>query len=177
MSIVTTAQRRFRYLGHTLQPQLPTATRLAVTTAPHGLVARLSGGGYSVPSASHPGVSPDARPGRVPVAEHRISDFPDKYTCNLVSHHYSQFCFRFDHHACGGNTGSSVIFRSRLQWISEVDFNRVSVHKRVANAKRLAIGLCNAQPVDYTSVICSLHKRTFAQGRFMRQRGVPSPTP
>jgi len=53
---------------------------------PHGSVARLSGGGYSVLSASHPGVTPNARLGRVPVAEHRIFDFPDKYACDLVSH-------------------------------------------------------------------------------------------
>ena len=37
-------------------------------------------------SASHPGVTPNARPGRVPVAEHRIFVFLDKYACDLVSH-------------------------------------------------------------------------------------------
>jgi hypothetical protein len=73
MLLFTTSQQRFTSVGHILQPQLPTATRLAVATAPHGLVARLSGGGYSVPSASHPRVTPNARLGRVPVAEHRIS--------------------------------------------------------------------------------------------------------
>ena len=70
---ITTARQRFTCVGHILQPQLPTAVRLAVATSPHGSVARLSGGGYSVPSASHPGVTPNARLGRVPVAEHRIS--------------------------------------------------------------------------------------------------------
>jgi hypothetical protein len=86
MLLLTTSQQRFTCVGHILQPQLPTATRLAVATSPHGSVARLSGGGYSVPSASHPGVTPNARPGRVPVAEHRIFDFPDKYACDFVSH-------------------------------------------------------------------------------------------
>ena len=86
MVSVTTLQRRFTYVGHTPQPQLPTTLRLAVTTFPHGSVVRLSGGGYIVLSASHPGVTPDARLGRVPVAEHRIFDFPDKYACDLVSH-------------------------------------------------------------------------------------------
>jgi hypothetical protein len=83
---ITTAQQRFTYVGHILQPQLPTAARLAVATSPHGSVARLSGGGDSVPSASHPGVTPSARLGRVPVAEHRIFVFPDKYACDFVSH-------------------------------------------------------------------------------------------
>jgi hypothetical protein len=83
---ITTTRQRFTSVGHILQPQLPTALRLAVTTSPHGSAARLSGGGYSVPSASHLGVAPDARPGRVPVAEHRIFDFPDKYACDFVSH-------------------------------------------------------------------------------------------
>ncbi len=40
--------------------------------------------GYIVPGAPHPRVTPDARPGRVPVAEHRI--ILDKYSCDLVSH-------------------------------------------------------------------------------------------
>lgn len=35
------AQQRFTYVGHILQPQLPTAARLAVATSPHGSVARL----------------------------------------------------------------------------------------------------------------------------------------
>jgi len=69
---ITTARQRFTSVGHILQPQLPTALRLAVATSPHGSVARLSGGGYSVPSASHLEVTPNARLGRVPVAEHRI---------------------------------------------------------------------------------------------------------
>jgi hypothetical protein len=86
MLLLTTSQQRFTCVGHILQPQLPTAARLAVATSPHGSVARLSGGGYSVPSASHPGVTPSARPGRVPVAEHRIFIFPDKYACDFVSH-------------------------------------------------------------------------------------------
>ena len=86
MLLLTTSQQRFTWVGHILQPQLPTTTRLAVATSPHGSVARLSGGGYSVPSASHPRVTPSARPGRVPVAEHRIFCFPDKYACDLVSH-------------------------------------------------------------------------------------------
>jgi hypothetical protein len=60
--------------------------RLAVATSPRGLVARRIGGGYSVPDASHPRVSPNARPGRVPMAEHRIFNLPDKYMCDLVSH-------------------------------------------------------------------------------------------
>ena len=83
---ITTAQQRFTFVGHILQPQLPTALRLAVATSPRGSVARLSGGGDIVPGASHPGVTPNARPGRVPVAEHRIYAFPDKYACDLVSH-------------------------------------------------------------------------------------------
>ena len=86
MLLLTTSQQRFTCVGHILQPQLPTAARLAVATSPHGSVARLSGGGYSVPSASHPRVTPSARPGRVPVAEHRIFIFPDKYACDFVSH-------------------------------------------------------------------------------------------
>ena len=86
MLSLTMAQWRFTYVSHILQPQLPTAMRLAVATSPHGSVARLSGGGYSVPSASHPRVTPSARPGRVPVAEHRIFNFPDKYACDFVSH-------------------------------------------------------------------------------------------
>ncbi len=83
---ITTTRQRFTSVGHILQPQLPTALRLAVATSPRGSAARLSGGGYSVPSASHPGVTPNARPGRVPVAEHRIFMLPDQYTCDLVSH-------------------------------------------------------------------------------------------
>ncbi len=43
-----------------------------------------TGRGYIVPGAPHPEVTPSARPGRVPVAEHRI--VPDKYSCDLVSH-------------------------------------------------------------------------------------------
>ena len=86
MLLLTTAQQRFTYVSHILQPQLPIALRLTVATSPHGSVARLSGGGYSVPNASHPGVTPNARLGRVPVAEHRIFSFPDKYACDLVSH-------------------------------------------------------------------------------------------
>ena len=78
MFSVTTAQQRFTWVSPALQPQLPTALRLAVATAPRGLVARHVDGGYRVPDASHPGVAPGARPGRVPVAEHRIFDFPDK---------------------------------------------------------------------------------------------------
>ena len=69
---ITTAQQRFTCVDPILQPQLPTAVRLAVATFPRGSAARPSGGGYSVPSASHPRVTPNARPGRVPVAEHRI---------------------------------------------------------------------------------------------------------
>ena len=73
MLSVTTPQQWFTSVGHTLQPQLPTAMRLAVATSPRGSVARLSGGGHSVPDASHPRVTPSARPGRVPAAERRIS--------------------------------------------------------------------------------------------------------
>jgi hypothetical protein len=85
MLLLTTARQRFTCVSRILQPQLPTAVRLAVATAPCSLVARLSGGGYSVPSASDPGVTPNARLGRVPVAEHRIYIL-DKYACDLVSH-------------------------------------------------------------------------------------------
>ena len=89
MLLLTTAQQRFTCVSHILQPQLPTAVRLAVATSPRGSVARLSGGGYSVPSASHPGVAPNARPGRVPAAEHRILlFFLDKYACDFVSHEW-----------------------------------------------------------------------------------------
>jgi len=73
MLLLTTAQQRFTYVSHILQPQLPTAVRLAVATSLRSSVARLSGGGDSVPSASHLRVTPNARLGRVPVAEHRIS--------------------------------------------------------------------------------------------------------
>ncbi len=99
---ITTTQQRFTSVGHILQPQLPTASRLAVTASPHGSAARLSGGGYSVPSASHPGVTPNARPGRVPVAEHRIFNFPDKYACDLVSHVRGRRRARADFRSGGG---------------------------------------------------------------------------
>jgi len=102
MLLLTTSQQRFTCVGHILQPQLPTAARLAVATSPHGSVARLSGGGYSVPSASHPGVTPDARPGRVPMAEHRIFMFPDQYTCDLVSHVRGRCRGRTDFRSGGG---------------------------------------------------------------------------
>ena len=69
---ITTDRQRFTYVGPIPQPWLPTVLRLAVATSPHGSVARRSSGGNVVPDASHPGVTPDARPGRVPVAEHRI---------------------------------------------------------------------------------------------------------
>jgi hypothetical protein len=82
---LTTPQQRFTFVNHLLQPQHPTAMRLAATTSPHGSVVSVLGGGYSVPSASHPGVTPNARLGRVLVAEHRIRNFPDKYACDLVS--------------------------------------------------------------------------------------------
>jgi hypothetical protein len=88
MLSVTTPQQWFTYVGRTLQPELPTAMRLAVATSPRGSVALLSGGGHSVPDASHPGVTPNARPGRVPAAEHRIFMFPDKYACDFVSHEW-----------------------------------------------------------------------------------------
>ena len=81
---ITTAQQRFTYVGPIPQPWLPTVLRLTVATLPHGSVARGSSGGYVVPDASHPGVTPDARPGTVPVAEHRI--VLDKYSCDFVSH-------------------------------------------------------------------------------------------
>ncbi len=83
---ITTAQQRFTYVGPIPQPWLPTVLRLTVATLPHGSVARGSSGGYVVPDASHPGVTPNARSGRVPVAEHRIFIFPDQYTCDFVSH-------------------------------------------------------------------------------------------
>ena len=56
------------------QSQLPLTGWLPVHTDP----------GYIVPRAPHPGVTPDARPGRVLVTEHQI--IPDKYSCTLVSH-------------------------------------------------------------------------------------------
>ena len=83
---ITTAQQRFTYVGPIPQPWLPTVLRLTVATLPHGSVARGSSGGNIVPDASHPGVTPNARSGRVPVAEHRIFIFPDQYTCDFVSH-------------------------------------------------------------------------------------------
>jgi len=83
---ITTHRQRFTYVGPIPQPWLPTVLRLTVATLPHGLVTRRSSGGHVVPDASHPGVTHDARPGRVPVAEHRIFMFPDQYTCDLVSH-------------------------------------------------------------------------------------------
>jgi hypothetical protein len=83
---ITTHRQRFTYVGPIPQPWLPTVLRLTVATSPHGSVTRRSSGGHVVPDASHPGVTPDARPGRVPVAEHRIFLFPDQYTCDLVSH-------------------------------------------------------------------------------------------
>ena len=105
MLSVTTPQQWFTSVGHTLQPELPTTMRLAVATSPRGSVARLSGGGHTVPSASHPGVTPDARPGRVPVAEHRIFIFPDKYACDFVSHvrgrRRAQVCGRSGAQLCG----------------------------------------------------------------------------
>jgi hypothetical protein len=82
---LTMGRWRFTYVSHVPQPQLPTTTRLAVATSPRGSVVRLSGGGYGVPGASHPGATPDARLGRVPVAEHRIVVL-DQYACDLVSH-------------------------------------------------------------------------------------------
>ena len=69
---ITTAQQRFTYVGPIPQPWLPTVSRLTVATLPHGSVARGSSEGYVVPDASHPGVTPNAWSGRVPVAEYRI---------------------------------------------------------------------------------------------------------
>ena len=59
--------------------------RLAVATFPHGSVARSSGGGYIVPSASHPGVSPAH--GSVGYRWQNTGFvLPDKYRCDLMSH-------------------------------------------------------------------------------------------
>ena len=99
---ITTAQQRFTYVGHIPQPWLPTVLRLTVATLPHGSVTRGSSGGYVVPDASHPRVTPDARPGRVPVAEHRIFMFPDQYTCDLVSHVRGRRRARTDFRSGGG---------------------------------------------------------------------------
>jgi len=89
-SLACCLSRRLNSGSHELalsfNPSSRPPLRLAVATSPRGSVARLSGGGYSVPSASHPGVTPSARLGRVPVAEHRIFRFLDKYACDLVSH-------------------------------------------------------------------------------------------
>ena len=102
---ITTDRQRFTYVGPIPQPWLPTVLRLTVATLPHGLVTRRSSGGNVVPDASHPGVTPDARPGRVPVAEHRIFLFPDQYTCDLVSHvrgrRRAQVCGRSGAQLCG----------------------------------------------------------------------------
>ena len=58
--------------------------RLAVAASPRGSAAGPLDRGYIVPGASHLGVTPDARPGTVPMTEHRI--LLDKYSCDLVSH-------------------------------------------------------------------------------------------
>ena len=99
---ITTLRQRFTYVGPIPQPWLPTVLRLTVVTLPHGLVTRRSSGGHVVPDASHPGVAPDARPGRVPVAEHRIFMFPDQYTCDLVSHVRGRCRARTDFRSGGG---------------------------------------------------------------------------
>ena len=81
---MTTARRRSTSVDHTFQPWLPTALRLAVAVSPRDLTAGPEDRGFVVPEASHPGVTTDARSGRVPVAEHRI--VRDKCLHDFVSH-------------------------------------------------------------------------------------------
>ena len=69
-----TALKRFTYVDRTTRFQLPTALMLAELKRPRGTpLPGVLPAGYSVPGASHHRITPIARPGKIPVAEHRVA--------------------------------------------------------------------------------------------------------